>query len=83
MSNTNVVYAKTYVAGDKAGDGAFVETYMRHRTINAWKHDTLMSLVNIATRNGWVVTHWQYHHGFFPSARLVKTFRRDNDEAIS
>lgn len=83
MSNTNVVYAKTYVAGDKAGTGVYVETYQRFRIINAWKRDTLVSLVNIATRNGWVVTHWEYHHGFFPSARLVKTFRRDTDEAIS
>lgn len=79
MSNTETMYAKTY----EAGTGKWVETYQRFRVINAWSNDTLLSLVNIATRNGWVVTHWQYHHLFFPSARLVKTFRRDNDEAVS
>lgn len=76
---TSTMYASTYDQKTKE----IVETYARYRIIKAWSNKTLIPMVNAAVRNGWVVTHWELHHGFFPAARLVKTFRRDTDEMLS
>jgi hypothetical protein len=81
MSNTatdNVVWNMKYDEKTKE----LVEVYQRFRIVKAWKQNTLLSMVNIATRNGWVVTHFEYHMGFFPQARLVKTYRRDTGEEL-
>jgi hypothetical protein len=80
MSNeTSTMYANTYDKKTKE----VVETYQRFRIVKAWSNKKLIPMVNAAVRNGWVVTHWEFHHGVFPAARLVKTLRRDNDEALS
>jgi len=77
LEKSNVVFAEKYV-----GEGKYVKTYNRYRIIKTWKKSTLLIKVNTATRNGWIVTHWTTHAGFFPSALLVKTYLCDTDEAV-
>ncbi len=77
LDKNNVVFAEKYM-----GDGKYAKTYSRYRIIKTWKKSTLLTKVNIATRNGWIVTHWTTHAGFFPSALLVKTYLCDTDEAV-
>lgn len=82
MGNNVELYTQTYVRGQQDGESKVVSTYQRFRIVTAWRNKTLIPMVNVAMRNGWVVTHWETHHGFFPAARLVKTLVCGNDEEL-
>lgn len=77
LEKSNVIFTEKYV-----GDGKYVKTYNRYRVIKAWKKSTLVSKLNGATQNGWVLQHWSIHNLFFPSAMVVRTYLRDTDEEV-
>ena len=77
LEKTNVIYTDRYM-----GDGKYAKTYNRYRVIKAWNKSTLISKLNGATRQGWVLQHWSVHTLFFPSAMVVKTYLCETDEAV-
>lgn len=72
----NVVWATRY--DEKAG--TFRQTYTRYRLIKAWRTKNVLKWVNIAQRNGWTVSVWNYGVVFKHSALMAKTVYLDEQD---
>lgn len=77
LEKTDVIFTDRYM-----GNGEYAKTYNRYRVIKAWKKSTLISKLNGATRQGWVLQHWSVHTLFFPSAMVVTTYLCETNEAV-